>query len=519
MPLVNGKLRRMTHRLIIVMSVLGLLALLTLGGVSLISRFQRLGIDLTNISQPTATPAMQNNPLLAVLRDLPGTVGQHDPAMTPQDGATRLAAACAELEQQHGLVPGSLEQELTRFAEQLLARADTSGFVRANALFAVGKLAECEATALQAKDEALAGDKPAEDVIAALDLAGIAASGQHHFDRAICHWRTAAALTDPASNSSNWVFVQWRIAFALAADSRPHEAETVYRQLIAVQRRVLGEEHPDTLTCGLNLANALWVQGKDDEAEQEYRKVLASSERVLGEEHPDSLACRMGWANALSSQGKDAEAEKLIREVIAIQERVLGVEHPETLTSRLTLANTLDDQGNYAGAAQENRAALAALERVLGAEHPTTLVCRNNLALAMNDCGQHAEAEQEHRTVVAIRQRVLGEEHPDTLTSLTNVATTLRAQGKPAEAEQVNRAVLAIRERVLGAEHSDVFQSCLNLALCLEGQGKYPESLSFIKRAENGWRKICRPDAAKLKDAKEIRDRIEAAMNGSGTRA
>jgi hypothetical protein len=42
---------------------------------------------------------------------------------------------------------------------------------------------------------------------------------------------------------------------------------------------------------------------------------------------------------------------------------------------------------------------------------------------------------------------------------------------------------------------------------------RYPESLVFIKRAETGWRKIVGPDAAKLKDAKEIRERIEAAMN------
>ena len=42
---------------------------------------------------------------------------------------------------------------------------------------------------------------------------------------------------------------------------------------------------------------------------------------------------------------------------------------------------------------------------------------------------------------------------------------------------------------------------------------KYPEGLSFIERAEKGWRKIVGPDAAKLKDAKEIRERIEAAMN------
>jgi hypothetical protein len=45
-------------RLVSVMGVLGLLALLTLGGISLISKFQRQGSDTTGISRPTSTPAM-----------------------------------------------------------------------------------------------------------------------------------------------------------------------------------------------------------------------------------------------------------------------------------------------------------------------------------------------------------------------------------------------------------------------------------------------------------------------------
>lgn len=281
-PTAGGKLRRMTNRAVIVTCVLGLLALLTLGGFSLVAKFHRQGSDPTIVGIPTSTPAMQNNPLLAVLRDFPGTVGEYEPAKTPQEEATRCAAAYARLEQQYRLVVGSLDKELVVFAEQLLARADISTIVRASALFAVGRLAECEATALQAKDEALAADgQTVQDAIAALDLAGIAAIQQHHFDQSIHHWRAAAALTDPDVNWYDWFFVQWRIAFALAANNRHHEAETVYRQIIAVQGRALGEEHPDTLTCRMNLANALWAQGKYpeglsfiDRAELGWRKIF-----------------------------------------------------------------------------------------------------------------------------------------------------------------------------------------------------------------------------------------------------
>ncbi len=103
-----------------------------------------------------ATIKDQNDLLLAALRDLPGTLGKQAQSQNPQDQASRLATAYAELEKQHHLPPGSLEKELPKFAEQLLLRTGTSALDRANALFATKKFAECEAAALQAKDQALA---------------------------------------------------------------------------------------------------------------------------------------------------------------------------------------------------------------------------------------------------------------------------------------------------------------------------------------------------------------------------
>jgi hypothetical protein len=56
--------------------------------------------------------------------------------------------------------------------------------------------------------------------------------------------------------------------------------------LLAVQQRVLGSEHPSTLTTANNLANALKAQGRYGEAETMYRETLAVRQRVLGSEHP-----------------------------------------------------------------------------------------------------------------------------------------------------------------------------------------------------------------------------------------
>ncbi len=62
------------------------------------------------------------------------------------------------------------------------------------------------------------------------------------------------------------------------------------RKLLDVRRRVLGPQHPSTLTTMGNLAVSLDGQGKQAEAEQSFRELLDLQRRVLGPEHPDTLA-------------------------------------------------------------------------------------------------------------------------------------------------------------------------------------------------------------------------------------
>jgi hypothetical protein len=55
------------------------------------------------------------------------------------------------------------------------------------------------------------------------------------------------------------------------------------------RKKVLGEEHPYTLTSMANLASTYRNQGRWKEAEQLEVKVMETRKKVLGEEHPDTL--------------------------------------------------------------------------------------------------------------------------------------------------------------------------------------------------------------------------------------
>ena len=51
-------------------------------------------------------------------------------------------------------------------------------------------------------------------------------------------------------------------------------------EVLAVQKRVLGEEHPDTLSTASYLANIYAARGKYAEAEATQAGVLAASKRA-----------------------------------------------------------------------------------------------------------------------------------------------------------------------------------------------------------------------------------------------
>ncbi|KAK4652643.1 hypothetical protein QC762_0075260 [Podospora pseudocomata] len=226
------------------------------------------------------------------------------------------------------------------------------------------------------------------------------------------------------------------------------EAEQMHRQELQLREKVLGKEHPDTLTSMDNLAIVLDSQGKYEEAERMHRQALQLREKVLGKEHPDTLTSMDNLALVLHSQGKYEEAEQMHRQELQLSEKVLGKEHPDTLTSMDNLALVLDSQGKYEEAEQIHRQALQLREKVLGKEHPDTLTSMNNLALVLDSQGKYEEAEQMHRQALQLSEKVLGKEHPDTLTSMNNLALVLRSQGKYEEAEQMHRQELQLREKV-----------------------------------------------------------------------
>jgi hypothetical protein len=242
--------------------------------------------------------------------------------------------------------------------------------------------------------------------------------------------------------------------------------------------KVLGRVHPHAeflgmvsefglTTTGPWLGNLAHAQGDLPGARKIRDQVLKANRRVLGEDHPDTLTSMCNLAATLWAQGDLPGAREIGEHVLNVRRRILGEDHPDTLTSLNNLAETLQYQRDLPGARKIGEHVLDVRRRVLGEEHPDTLTSMNNLALTLNAQGDLSGARKIQEHVLSVSRRVLGEEHPDTLRSMNNLALTLYAQRNLPDVRQICEQVLDVSHRVLGKEHPDTVRSAWNLHVTL----------------------------------------------------
>ena len=255
-----------------------------------------------------------------------------------------------------------------------------------------------------------------------------------------------------------------------------HLSETINQRLYAQNQKVLGLEHPTTLTSMANLASTYRNQGRWKEAEELEVQVMETSSRVLGLEHPSTLTSMDSLASTYRKQGRWKDAEELNVQVMETSSRVLGLEHPYTLSSMVNLASTFWNQGRWKEAEELEMQVKETSSMVLGLEHPDTLTSMAHLALTFWNQGRWKEAEELEVQVMETRKRVLGLEHPSTMINMANLASTYRNQGRWKEAEELEVHVMETNSRVLGLEHPDTLTSMANLASTYRSQGRWKEA-------------------------------------------
>ena len=236
---------------------------------------------------------------------------------------------------------------------------------------------------------------------------------------------------------------------------------------VRVARRALPVDHELRLSALLKFAQCLHLNGRDIDAEKVLREIIVIQLRTFGEEHPQTLLGQSLLAQVLGSRASSEEAESILRKIIPSFLRIEGAEGDTTLANRGFLARILVRRRKFAEAELILREIIPIIDRVQGAESLNTLASRYLLATVHNEFGRFAEAETILQEIIPIQRRLAGDEHPHhTLAAQALHAVVLHALGRFTEAERQIRDVIPILERRLGHENPETL-TCRNPSRCL----------------------------------------------------
>jgi hypothetical protein len=292
----------------------------------------------------------------------------------------------------------------------------------------------------------------------------------------------------------------------------------------------LGAEHPDTLKVGRWLGFMLWIAGAYRQAAEFDAELLEIHRRVLGEDHEDTI-------DAINSVGGDRRAEGDFNGALELSranhQRCIerfGDYDPLTLKAGHNLGVSLRLSGLFAEALTSDQRTWGRKVEIYGSDHLESLLTEVAISLDRRESGDYLEARTEHENIVA-RYRTLygnlhhqtlrvirvqsgmrrkagdhegareaadeayrgfsdryGLDHPETIAAALNRSVNYRQAGELDQALQVGTDVLNRYQRTLGAGHPHTLSARTGLAVVSRLLGRAAEARTLNEEALQGLR-------------------------------
>ncbi len=247
-------------------------------------------------------------------------------------------------------------------------------------------------------------------------------------------------------------------------------------------QRLLGADHPETISACHHLALAYRSAGRTSDAIELFEHVLAANEHLLGPLHPNTLTALQNLGNCYCDADRTGDAITLAEQVLATTELVMGLDHPHTLSSYSNLADVYLAAGRNRDAIAVQKRALRQFEQVRGAGDPHTITALYKLALVYHDAGRPGNAITLFERVLEERVRLLGSEHPDTLLTRNSLAGSYHLAGRISDAITMQEQAVAQLERLMGAEHPDTIEARYNLANAYYSAGRTSDTIPLLEK-------------------------------------
>ena len=224
------------------------------------------------------------------------------------------------------------------------------------------------------------------------------------------------------------------------------------------------------------LANSHFYAGHLDISEAINQPVLAIDRRIYGERHPQVANDLINLGAIQFEEGHFPQAEKYQREALDITQGFYSKNHPETASAMTLLARTLVNEKRLEEADTLLHEALGIQEQVYGRVHPRVASALNELGRVAQQQGKLREAEADFQRMADIYREVYAGKHYYIGVALSNLAGVYVEERKYTEGEQLFREALRMYAQTVPADHQLVGIARTRLGRALFLQHRYTDA-------------------------------------------
>jgi serine/threonine protein kinase/tetratricopeptide (TPR) repeat protein len=184
-----------------------------------------------------------------------------------------------------------------------------------------------------------------------------------------------------------------RLGAVYRRNSEPERAERLHRQARQLQKEVWPKEHhPEQADSLHELGFAVFAQGRVTEAQTLWRQALGIRQSTLGRHHSATGESLIALGDVLREQGRFDDSQKNNREALQIFKEALGDKHPFVAMAHHALGATARRRGQADVAIQHLQISIEKQEHTIGHFSPYTAFSEAELALAFMLDGQPKKA-------------------------------------------------------------------------------------------------------------------------------
>ncbi|HKP70742.1 MAG TPA: serine/threonine-protein kinase, partial [Pyrinomonadaceae bacterium] len=162
--------------------------------------------------------------------------------------------------------------------------------------------------------------------------------------------------------------IMGKLGNVLTVMDNREQAEPLQRRAVEILSAIHEPGHPDVASATFNLVGAIYAK-KPDEAERLARQSLDTCRRILGEEHVDTVWALYNLAYVLINRERYSEAERYVREALERRDANFPDKHPVIGSCLLLLGRTLMAQGHLREADSAFQECLALRQSTMPAGH------------------------------------------------------------------------------------------------------------------------------------------------------